>query len=314
MAYLHRQRVLAAKVESEKGTAETLTAAEAKILAEDIRFEFAPEELQRNVLSSTLSRFSSISGAPIATVTCRVELRGSGTATTAPSYGTLLRACGFVESVNTSNVTYTVESDDASTDTVTLGVYIGSGATAQIRKLYAARGDVSFELTANQIPVAAFTFTGIYSSASTGSQLSPTYESTTPDRWYNASIEIGSWTSPVVESMTIAMNNTVVLRNNADSATGLEYAIISDRDPGGTIDPEIVALATYNPYTKTTAETLEALAFTVGSGAGNTLTFSAPKAQIISVPDGDRNSICTWPLNFKLRRNAGDDELVITHS
>ena len=136
MPYLHRQRVIAVATEASKGTAETLDAADADVLAEDIRFEYAPDELDRNVLSSTLSRFASVSGAPVATVTCRVELRGSGTATTAPSWGKLLQICGFTETIDSSSVVYTVESDDDLTDTGTIGVYIGSGSTTEIRKMY----------------------------------------------------------------------------------------------------------------------------------------------------------------------------------
>jgi hypothetical protein len=316
VAYLQRQRVLAVALETTtgKGTAETLDASDADVMVTDTTFEYSPDELPREILTANLSRFASVSGAPIATVTCSCELRGSGTATTAPSWGKLLQISGFVESVNSDNVTYTPESSDDLTDTGTIGVYIGDGSATEIMKMYGARGDVSFEFTANQIPMASFTFTGIFDSNTTGSQLSGTLEDTIPVRVYNSAVSIGSWTDPVINSVTLNMNNNVIVRPNMDSTTGLEYAIISDRDPDGTLDPERVAKATYDPYTLVTNSTQEALQFTVGSAGGNTLTFDMPKVQVIGVPDGERDSIAIWPLNVKFRRDTGDDEFVITHA
>jgi hypothetical protein len=51
---------------------------------------------------------------------------------------------------------------------------------------------------------------------------------------------------------------------------------------------------------------------TIGSVAGNKIAFDAPKSQIIGVSYGDRENLRNFDLSLAFRRNAGDDEFVIT--
>jgi len=314
---LTRQKVLAAKVESTKGTAETLSASDAGILVEDVTFSFAPEEVPRNPLRDNISTLQSIPGARIATITFRAELKGSGTDTTPPSWGVFLKGCGFSETVGASDVTYTPETNDADTDTLTIAVYTGSGSNTRIHKMYGARGSVSFEFNANNVSYANFTFSGIYSGVSDGTQLSPTYESTVPVPWYDGNVTWNfgsSYSTAVLSALTIDLNNDVVLRENANASTGLSYAVITGRDPGGSIDPDAVLVATQDWYSHMLTPTTGSFSFDVGSSTGNKLSFSAPKFQVVGLDVGDRDSVMTDAITFKLRGDSGDDELTITHS
>jgi len=314
---LTRQKVLAAKVESTKGTAETLSASDAGILVEDVEWSFAPDEAVRNPLRDNISTLTSIIGAKIATITFKAELKGSGTATTAPSWGVFLKGCGFTETVQSSSVLYAPETNDADTDTLTIAVYAGSGSNTRVHKLYGARGSVSFEFNANQVSYANFTFTGIYSGVTDGSQLSPTYESTLPVPWYNGNVTWNfgsSFATAALSTLTIDFNNDVTIRENANSSTGLSYAVITGRDPGGSVEPDAVLVATHDWYSFMTAPTTGSFSFDVGSATGNKLSFSAPKFQIVSANTGDRDGVLTDAIEFKLRGNSGDDELTITHS
>ncbi len=319
MPLLNRQRVLAAKVEGTKGTAESLSATDGKVYAEDIRFNYTPDETPRNPLRSSISTITSIAGPKIATVTCRCEMKGSGTSTTAPSWGTLLRGCGFSETVGSSNVVYTPDSDDGDTDTLTIAVYNGSSTSTRIRKMYGARGNVSFDFNANQIVYMDFTFTGIFDDETAGTQLSPTYESTVPVKWYNSSVAWAgsmslSGTDCVVSTMSLDMANNVVLRQDANASNGLSYAIITARDPGGTIDPDSVLQSTEDWMSHIETPTTGTFAFNVGSASGNTLAFSAPVFQTIGTTDTDSDGVSKDDIAFKLRGSSGDDELTITHS
>lgn len=98
MPKLQRVRQLAAKIESVEGTAETLTAAEAKYLVYDPKVKFDVGMFQRNPARASLAQMTRIPGLKKATLTARCEVRGSGTAATAPEWFTLLRACGFKQS------------------------------------------------------------------------------------------------------------------------------------------------------------------------------------------------------------------------
>lgn len=314
MGLLARKKQLAAKIESVKGTRETsLAAADADVLADSIDFSFAPEEIQREYLRATFSKDTSIVGPLIATIACKVELKGSGTATTAPSWGKLLTGCGFAETVGSSSVTYQVDTDDADTETLTMGVY----NDGHLRILYGARGTVTFEFTANRMAYANYAFTGMYYDDSDTAMLSPTYESTLPVPFRDCSFTLNfgtPWTGAVFSSLNFDMGNEVSMREDANSSTGLAYAQIVNRNPRGTIDLDKVLVATQDFSSFLTTPTTGSVAFDIGSAAGNTLSFSIPKMQILSLPDSERDGVSTYDMAFACRVNAGDDEFVITQT
>lgn len=313
MALLKRKTQLAAKDEGTKGTAESLAAADADCLCEETNFDYSPEEIVRDPLRATLSPYASIPGPKLATATCRVEMKGSGTATTAPSWGKLLTACGFKETVSSANVVYQVDSDDADTETLTIAEY----NDGHRRLMYGARGNVTFDFTANRVCYMNFTFTGIWSDDSDTALLAPTYESTIPAPFYNSSMtfNFGSpFTGTVASTVSLDMGNEVVVRENCNATNGLEYAQIVNRDPRGTIDVDKVLVATqdFNSFMET--PTTGSFTFDVGSAAGNTLTVYAPAFQILGLPGSDRDSISTYDMAFGLRTSSGDDEFKITHA
>jgi len=314
MALIRRKRQLAAKVESTKGTAETLSASDAGILVEDLTCEPDFTFAERNPLRSDLSTMPSMAARKVATVTCRVEVKGSGTADTPPSWGVLLKGCGFRETINSgTSVVYEPDSDDDDTDTLTLGFYNDGRAVV----VYGARGNVSLECTANGVCYFVFTFTGIYQDTTDTAMLSGiTYESTLPPQFRSANLTLNfgsAWSSGVFSSLTLDMANEVVLRDNANASNGLSYAMITGRDPGGTIDFDSPLVADQDFYGLMEDSETGSLAFDIGSESGNHISFSAPAFQIIDIGDGDRDGISVDNITYKLRRNSGDDELTITH-
>lgn len=92
---LARIRQLAAKIESVEGTAETLAAADAKLLVYDPKISYDPEVFDRAPLRTHFSKVGKIFGKKAAKLSFRLEMRGSGTATTEPQWAKLLKACGF---------------------------------------------------------------------------------------------------------------------------------------------------------------------------------------------------------------------------
>lgn len=94
---LFRKRQIAAKVENVEGSAVALSADDARLLIINPQINPDIEINERDVLTGTLSEIGSLSGKQMASLTFQLELRGSGTATTAPQWSKLLRACGFQE-------------------------------------------------------------------------------------------------------------------------------------------------------------------------------------------------------------------------
>lgn len=312
---LSRKKQLVVSVEAAKGTAETITNADQAIFSEDINYQISANPLVRMPLKSSLSQEISIPGAEIATVTCRMEIKGSGTNTTPPIWATLLKACGFTETVGASDIDYDLDSDDADTDTLTMAVF----HDGKCYLCYGARGNVSFEFNANQVAYANFTFTGIHDSVTDLAMLTGlTYDTETPEKFVNAQTAFNfgsSWSTSIFSQLTLDLNNNVVLRENANAASGLAYAIITGRDPAGTVNVDDVLVATQALHSHLLTPTTGSLTTQLGGTSGNIITLTAPTLQITGIDSGDDNGVSKLNLNFNLRTGAsGDDELVITHS
>jgi len=95
---LRRKRQLAVKIEDIAGTPVNLVSADAKLLIIDPQFNANIDLYERNPVRSSLSKLGKLSGKRSAGINFNLELRGSGTATTAPEWSKLLRACGFKQS------------------------------------------------------------------------------------------------------------------------------------------------------------------------------------------------------------------------
>lgn len=315
MALLSRKCQVAAKVEGTKGSVETLAAADANILAEVIGWHVAAEPLPRDYLRATLSKPKSIPGVKIMTLDIKVEVKGSGTAATPPSWGKLLRGCGYKETV-AATVAYAPDSDDADSDTLTMCVRLDG----RDYKMYGARGNARLTAAANNIMYWEFSFQGIFSAESdTALFTGITYESTLPQpfRATSTTFNFGTaWTTAVFSQFALDLGNVVSLRSNANSATGLAYAQIVERDPNGTFDLDATLKATQDLYGFRDTPTTGSLAMSLGSVAGNQFAFAAPALQIVDITEGNRDGVETSTIAYHLRGSAaaGEDEFTITQS
>jgi hypothetical protein len=236
---------MAAKAEGTEGAAETLAGADA-FLAMNINFKTEIEMHARDNVSSSLSNFSQVAGARKATVEFDVEIKGSGTAGTAPALGKLLKACGFSETVSAGvSVTYAPASTGISS--MTLALY-NDGV---IYKTWGARGTVSLKLEKGKHALLHFVFTGADFSVTDGAMLSSgiAYETTAPKPFLSATMTVDSYAA-LLGTMDFNMNNEVTLRPDANSGSGYKSAVITGRRPTLSIDPEMILVATYDFFGK----------------------------------------------------------------
>lgn len=293
---------LAAKVESVEGTAEALTATEA-ILVGNAKYEPEIKMTARPAASASLSPFPKVAGSRSAKLTFEMELKGSGTAGTAPEAGVPLKGCGFAEAVSAEvSVTYTPAS--SSIPSLTLGWYMDGKKYL----MAGARGSVKLDLKAGEPGKFSFEFTGTAIDDADVALLSPTYDATTPPAFLSASFTLDS-VAAVIEGLSIDMANSVALRPSANAAQGFVSAVITGREPKLTVNPEDVLVATKDWWAKWEAGSLVALSAVVGATAGNICTITAPKVQIQSAKPGERDGVGIQDMECGLFRNAGDDEL-----
>jgi len=297
---------LAAKIESVEGTAETLTGAEA-FLAMNINFNPEIAMGTRDNVSASLSNFSQVPGARKATMEFDVELKGSGTAGTAPALGKLLKACGFGETVVAiTSVTYLPASTGISS--LTLAMY-NDGV---IYKVWGARGNVSLKLEKGKPGMLHFVFTGADFSVTDGVLLTTgvTYEATKPQAFLDATLTIDSYAA-LVGTLEFNMNNEVALREDINASSGHKSAVITARKPSLSIDPEAVLVATYDFFGKWRSGNEGALSLVLTGSAGNICTITAPKVQYTGAKLADKSGLRGLGIDCQLNRNAGDDELSI---
>jgi hypothetical protein len=294
---------IAAKLEGTEGTAEVLTASEA-ILASNVSYEPVIDMIERPVASSSLSPFPKVAAGRQARITFDVELKGSGTAGTAPEYGVLNKACGMGEII-VAGVSVTYLTASASIITVTIGWYVDG------KKYVVAgcRGNRTLELKTPGIGVYHYEFLGTAIDDADVALLSGvSYQTTVPVPFQNATFTLDS-VAAVIEGLNIDLGNVLNLRKSGNAAQGYVSAIISDRMPKITLNPEDVLVATKDWWATWEAGSTVALSTVIGSVAGNICTITAPKVQIIGMKPVERDGAVVQEMECGAKRNAGDDEI-----
>lgn len=306
---LEKRCQLACKAETVEGTAETLAGTDA-VPVMNPKFNPNTDMTKRPNVSSSLSQWAAVPGARSATMEFDVELKGSGTAGTAPALGKLLKACGFAETiVAITSVIYKPASSGISS--MTLAVY-NDGI---IQKIWGARGTVSLKMEKGKPSLLHFVFTGADYAVTDGVMLTTgvSYEATVPVPFMGSSLTIDSYAA-LLGSVAVSNNNVIALRDDAGAAgnsSGHKSAVITDRSMVMSIDPEMVAVAAYDWYGKLKSGNEGAFTTSLTGQAGNICTITAPKVQYTAIKPAGKSGILSLGIDCQLNRNAGDDELVI---
>lgn len=310
MSLLRRRRVLAAKIESTSGTAETLANADAAFNAFDVEIQLNAEQLERDG-QSAFSPLPSVPGPRAGTLTFKTELFGDGAAGVPGWASTLFPACGYT--VSTGTFSPTTEAPGSNVKTLTMAVY-EDGLKKTIR---GAAGTWRLVGEAGKIVMIEWTFTGVWQAPVDAALLTPTYPTIKPLRFVSTAFTLGGSAIPCVNSISIDTGNTVILRPcpTPTDASGYETALITSRKPMLTIDPEAQLVADNDFYGDWLDSSEQAFSLELTDGT-DTITIAAPKAQHRPPQESERSDLQVETLEFQLNRSAaaGDDELTIDFS
>lgn len=104
--------------------------------------------------------------------------------------------------------------------------------------------------------------------------------------------------------ININTGNEVILRENSLDPSGVSFAIITDRSPSGSFNPDEVLNTDFDFVSKFTSGApmrLKTFIGTVGAaGDGNTIDIFAPGVVSSSMADAERDNIHSWDLGFDL--------------
>ena len=311
--FLPQRQQLAMAVEGTEGSAETLDASD--VIAPVFGLNWTPnfETIVREVVQPSLSGLSQVVGERSATVEFSTELKGSGSAgTVPPNLSVPLQCSGWSETiVGGTSVTYALASEDVPTATIEVRE-AGQSSTCKIRQVVGARGSWAIEAVKGNHVLVSFTFTGRYVEPTEGSFLTVPSPAPKPEPFLNASISFQGISTIKASTVSVDGQNDVQLRNDANEVTGNFSAVIVNRDPVASIDPELELIATANFFKKYTDGDEGDLDFVLGATAGN-ITSVSLRTQITNVTPGERDSMRIESLDLALIQNAaaGDDEATI---
>lgn len=308
MAPLRTQRaVLAAKIESVEGTAETLAAADG-VLALQANWTLNQDMIARDPLRPTLSQMASVPGRSTGTIASTIECKGSGTAGTAPEWGKFLRSCGFSETISPGvSVTYVpVSTGDPS---ITCALYQDG-----IRHLIAGcRSNFTLGGAVGETALFNFTTLGIEDTTTDVAILSPTYQTPVPKVLKGLTFTLHGSTSPTVvcSSMAFDFGNTLTPRGDFSKTSGYASVFLGNRNPTCNFLVEKPLVATKDWYGILKAGTEANISIALTGSAGNIITITAPKMQVVNVTEQDEGGKAMLSIDGKLNLNAGDDEFSI---
>lgn len=305
---LRRCSVFAAKVEGTIGTAESLTGAEGAFNA--YGFDIQPNvPITRREGQGGFNYRPGIPEGMQGTCTIVHDLAYDGT--TVPTWASvLLPACGYVQS--TGVFTPRTAGPGANVKTLTIGHY----KDGKLSLLSGAMGTFTITLETGKVAYITFTFTGKYSTNETDTAIiAPTYPSAKGLRFAAGGFTFNS-VALCTSSATVDAGNTVVMREcvNASDRSGFISAIVTNRAPIITADPESVLVATQDRDALWLTSQPEPLLITINGTGNSTIVISAPEAQLENKQQGNRNDIMTDDLTWLATANGStpDTELSIT--
>lgn len=311
MALLTRKRLLLAKSEATYGTDSSPAGTDAVLVRELEITPLQSDTVERQLVRPYLGAAQTLLANTRVEITFQVELAGSGSAGTAPAYGSILKACGLSETVSSGvSVTYAPVSSSFSSVTIYYNV---DGVR---HKLTGCRGNFKLSGTVGEIPYIEFTMTGIYNAPTDTALPSATYSNqAVPLVFKNgntSSFQLLSYAG-CLQSIELDMGNEVLYRELVSCS---KEVLITDRKVSGTVMMEAVALSTKNYFAAALSDTsLGNLQFTHGTTAGNIVTVSSSNIDIgdVSYDDQDGITMLSIPV-VAVPSTSGNDEVSIVYS
>lgn len=303
---LTRNRWLLAKSEATYGTSSAPAATDA-ILISGLEVEPLQLELKdRELIKGYLGNSAMVASQKSVGVKFSVEVAGSGTAGTAPKWGTLMKACGMAEAVVAStSVTYAPVSSSFSSVTMD---FRNDGIKHLITGV---RGSVSYGLAAGEIPKLNFEFIGIYNAPTDTANPTATFSNQAAPVVVNAdntaTVSVHGY-SACMNAFSLDVGNELIYRQLAGCT---KQVLITNRKPKGEITVELPTIAAKDFYSIAAAQTQGSISWVHGATAGNIVTFTAPTASFDSPTLEDGDGIQHIKLPFMPIPNAGNDEFTL---
>ena len=310
MAQLTRKRVILIEAESSYGTDPTPAATDVVLVTDLSITPQSSDVVNRDVVRPYLGSSQQLLANTRVECTFSVEFCGSGTAGTAPRYGSALKACGLSETV-ASGTSVTYEPISANFSSITIHYNVDG-----VRHIVTGcRGNVALSAEVGAIPTLDFTFTGIYNAPTDTALPSVTYgNQATPLIFKNgntSSFQLLSFAG-ALQSLNFDIGNSIVYR---ELVGGTKEVLLTDRAANGSVTIEAPTLAQKDYFTAALSDTaLGNLTVTHGTAAGNICRLSSTKVDIGDVSYGEMDGVTMLEIPYTLVPSSANDELSIVYT
>lgn len=303
--------VILAKIETTYNTDAVPVAATNAMLVQNVDFAAAGLRMQdRPAIRANIGQLQQLFGGQLGKLSFDVEVKGSGTAGTAPELGPLLRGCAMGETVvGGTSVTY----KPISTTHESLTIYWFEGGRKR-HILTGARGTWTLKLAAGGIAVLSFEMTGHYSEPTDQTQPTPTYNAQVPKTALGLTLTVGG-VAIVTRELAVMAQNQVVMPPSLAAADGYSEVQITSRNIDGTLTMESELASVIDVDTQLKAGTASTLACgTVGSTAGNRFAANSATNGLVwsdrKVSEGEGLRLRQMPFNL-IESATGNDEIAL---
>ena len=304
MALVSNQ-IVQAKVEATSGTYDAPTATDAILCSNVSVGPTSARMYDRDVIKGTLGSLQQIYAGSLMQVTFDMEIKGSGTAGTAPESDAVFRMAGFTPTtVAVTSVTY----DPVSAGFETCSVVVD--LDGKLVKIKGCVANMDFTIATGEVAMANVTVTGRLESITDGSTTG-TFDSTVPAPLISVPFTIGAY-GAVISALSIGMNNTIALPPDISDAEGYGQPRITKRSIEGSFDPEQELVATESFDADWRSGAVKVLTTGgIGGTGGNITTFTCTYVHYRDVQSGDREGILTHDIPFGAAESSGDDDISI---
>ena len=304
---LTRKRLILVKKETTYGTDSSPAGTDALLVR---NLDITPIEadlVSRDLIRPYLGNSPQLLANSRVSITFQVELAGSGTAGTAPRFGSILQACGMSETiVATTSVTYAPVSASFSSATI----YFNNDGI--LHKATGCRGTFTMNAAVGEIPTLDFTMVGVYNAPTDTAAPAVTYSAQASPLVFkqgNTSAFQFFAYAGCLQSVSFDIANSTVYRELVGCT---KEVLITDRKPSGTVMIEAPTLATKDYFNLAQTETTGNLTFLHGTTAGNRVTFTAAQCDIANPSYGDQDGIQMLNIPYiAVPTTSGNDEVSI---
>lgn len=302
-----KKKVVLLTAETEYGVDPTLSSTTDWIEARNVALtSYDGTSVERNIEMPYFGNGGKVNGSTWSKLSFDIALVGSGTAGTAPKWGTILLGAAFSETVTLgTSAVYNLVSNNIGSLCAHLNI------DGHLFKFAGARAEVKGKLTAKGIPLLTVELDCLYTEPVEAD--APTIDRTgwAIEQAVN-SVNTGKLTLNGVNlafsELTWACGNVLT---RVDLPGPQREVMLTDRKPSAACTVLAPALGVFNPYQLADAATLVAMSNTHGTVIGKKVKHDF-KVVITNVAEDNVDGIAAYKLTLGVDPALGNDEIVLT--